>query len=185
MKDFLSFLWEVAKIFILAAVIVIPIRYFLFQTFVVSGASMEPSFDNGDYLIVDEISYKINPLCRGDVVVFHYPLKPKARFIKRLIGLPGETVEIKDGKVKIYNSQYPVGRILDESAYLPKDTYTPGNVKVTLKENQYFMMGDNREFSFDSREWGPLEKKYIIGKVRFRLFSFRKMPSLGVILNKI
>lgn len=184
MKDILLFLKEVLKVFILALVIVLPIRLFLFQAFVVKGASMEPSFYNRDYLIVDEISYRFSDPQRGDVIVFHYPFDPRKRFIKRIIGLPGETVKIDNGKVEIFNDKFPNGKVLNESSYLSGNTYTPGDLKVTLSPNQYFVMGDNRDFSFDSREWGPLERKYIIGKVRFRLFSLEKMPHLKIIFGK-
>lgn len=184
MRDALLFLKEILKIFILALVIVLPIRLFLFQAFVVKGASMEPSFYSGDYLIVNEISYRFSDPQRGDVIVFHYPFNPRARFIKRIIGLPGETIRIDEGKVKIFNDNFPQGKVLDESSYLGKDNYTPGNLEITLGQNQYFVMGDNREFSFDSREWGPLERKYIIGKVGVRLFSLEKLPHLKIIFSK-
>ena len=115
MKNFFSFVWEVTKIVIIAAVIVIPIRYFLFQPFFVRGQSMDPNFENGDYLIIDEISYRFRSPQRGEVVVFKYPEDPSQRFIKRIIGLPGETIEIKNGEITVYNQDGT--QILNESEY--------------------------------------------------------------------
>ncbi len=180
MKSFLLFVWEVLKIAILAFVIVIPIRYFLFQPFFVLGQSMEPNFENGDYLLVDEISYRLGSPQRGDVIVFRYPGDPSQRYIKRVIGLPGETVEIENGQVVI--SKGGKDQTLNESAYLPALLETSGNISVTLGPNEYFVLGDNRPFSSDSRRWGILPRQNIIGKVFLRAwplaeFSQIKAPS--------
>ena len=162
MKQVLLFFWEVIKIVILALLIVIPIRYFVFQPFVVKGDSMEPNFHQGDYLIVDEISYRFNEPKRGDVIVFRYPRDTSQRFIKRIIGLPGETIKIEQGEINIINGVE--NRILDESEYGLKENYTDSLI-LSLKENEYFVLGDNRTASFDSRKWGALSGNYIIGKV--------------------
>ena len=169
MKKFFIFIWEITKIAIIAALIVIPIRYFLFQPFFVKGQSMDPNFENGDYLIVDEISYRFSEPQRGEVIVFKYPEDPSHRFIKRIVGLPGETVEIKDGKVIIYRDG--VSQVLDESEYL-SDLVTTGDFQITLGENEYFVLGDNRPFSFDSRKFGVLPRDKIIGRVIFRAWPF-------------
>lgn len=166
MKSFFSFIWEIAKIVIIAALIVIPIRYFLFQPFIVRGASMEPNFNNGDYLIIDEISYKFRQPQRGEVVVFKYPKSPSQRYIKRIIGLPGETIEIEEGQIFI--SQGRETQLLDESSYFSETSLTLGNSQISLEENQYFVLGDNRNFSSDSRAWGALPENYIIGRAFFR-----------------
>jgi signal peptidase I len=126
---------------------------------------MEPNFQNGDYLIIDEITYRFRAPQRGEVIIFRYPLDPKEKYIKRIIGLPGETIEIGEGKVKIYTQKGVF--ILDESDYLPK-SYTPGDLKINLDFNDYFVLGDNRSASLDSRRWGPLPQKYIIGRVFLR-----------------
>ncbi len=173
MRNALYFIWEVAKIVIIALVIVIPIRYFLFQPFLVKGASMEPNFQSSDYLVIDEITYKFRTPERGEVVVFRYPHDLSQRYIKRIIGLPGETVEIKDGKLLISNNFET--KILDESNYLSPGTNTPGNVKITLDDNDYFVLGDNRNASSDSRSWGTLPKKDIIGRVFLRAFPFANL----------
>ena len=166
LKTFFTFLWEILKIVFLALVIVVPIRYFLFQPFLVKGQSMEPTFQNSDYLIIDEISYRFKEPKRGEVIVFRFPQNPPQRFIKRIIGLPSETVEIKDGKVRIIKGDK--AEILDESSYLPLSLKTPGNLSITLDANEYFVLGDNRRLSADSRSWGPLLREYIIGRVFLR-----------------
>jgi len=162
MKQVLLFCWEIIKIVVLALLIVIPIRYFIFQPFVVKGNSMEPNFHEGDYLIVDEISYRFNEPKRGDVIVFRYPRDTSQRFIKRVIGLPGEIVKIEQGEISIINGTQD--RILNESEYELKENHTD-NLTLSLKENEYFVLGDNRTASFDSRRWGALSGNYIIGKV--------------------
>ena len=166
LKNFFIFIWEIFKIILLALVIVVPIRYFLFQPFLVKGQSMEPTFQNSDYLIIDEISYRFREPERGEVVVFKYPQNPSQRFIKRIIGLPGETVEIKGGEVTITRDDKT--QILDESSYLLESLKTPGNLRITLAENGFFVLGDNRRLSADSRSWGPLSRENIIGRVFFR-----------------
>lgn len=178
-KTFL-YLWEILKIAIIASVIVVPIRYFLFQPFIVRGASMEPNFHSNDYLIVDEISYRFRHPERGEVIVFHYPNNPSQRYIKRVIGLPGETLEIKDGRIFITPPDSQNSFALDESAYLPPSANNTlrGEEKIVLKKGQYFVIGDNRAFSYDSRSWGPLSEKFIIGRVLFRawpLSAFAKI----------
>ena len=173
LKSFFKFCWEIFQIVILALVIVLPIRYFLFQPFLVKGQSMEPNFHDDDYLIVDEISYHFREPKRGDVVVFKYPKNPSQRFIKRIIGLPGETVEIKDGEVIIIKDGQ--SQILDESSYLSPFLKTSGNLKITLNQNEYFVLGDNRFVSADSRSWGTLPKKFITGRVIFRLWPIRAL----------
>jgi len=183
MKKILIFFWEIAKIVITAALIVIPIRYFLFQPFFVIGQSMEPNFKEGDYLIVDEITYRFSSPERGEVIIFKSPSDPSQRLIKRIIGLPGETVEIKDGKVFIYNEEGK--KILDESSYL-SNLKTEGELKITLGEKNYFVLGDNRYFSYDSRKFGSLSRENIIGRVVLRAWPFNslkifKKPVLNMI----
>ncbi len=168
------FILELVKITLISLAIVIPVRYFLVQPFYVRGASMEPNFYDRDYLIINEISYRFTEPNRGDVVVFKYPLNPREYFIKRVIGLPGETIEIKEGEVKIYNKLYPQGIVLDESSYLFPGTKTGGNLKVSLGPDEYYLLGDNRNASLDSRSFGPVPRKNIIGKVLLRGWPFSR-----------
>jgi len=176
-KKYLDFSIEIVKIAVIALVIVLPIRYFLFQPFIVKGESMSPNFESGDYLIVDEISYRLSEPQRGDVVVFKYPKDTTQRFIKRMIGLPGETVTIKDGAVSV-TTKDGNNIVLDEK-YLPTDLKTYGDVNTTLKDNEYFVMGDNRMYSYDSRSWGIVPESDIIGKAFLRLFPVTELAKIS------
>jgi signal peptidase I len=168
MRRFFESVWEIFKTVLICLAIILPIRYFVAQPFYVKGASMEPNFHEHDYLIVDEISYRFGDAKRGDVVVFRYPKDPQEYFIKRVVGLPGETVEIKDGNIYISNSAGEVMKLSE--SYLPSFTETVSQINepVTLKANEYFVLGDNRNGSKDSRSFGPVDKSFIIGRTFFR-----------------
>ena len=172
-----SFILEIVKIFILAFVIIAPVRMFLFQPFFVQGASMEPNFENNEYLIINEISYRFSGPQRGDIIIFRYPKDPSQYFIKRVIGLPGETVKIKDNKVYIKNGEHPDFVELDESEYLASTvgTFNYGRAEYVLEADQYFVMGDNREQSLDSRRFGSVPKRLIIGNAWVRGWPFDKV----------
>jgi len=174
-KGFFDFFKEIVKVVVISAFIVIPIRYYMIQPFFVSGASMVPQFHNGEYLIIDEFSYRNNAPQRGDVIVFRYPKDPKQFYIKRIIGLPGETIQIKNEQVVIYNKGNPWGLLLDETGYLQEGETTRGDIDAKLEDNQYFVLGDNRQFSSDSRYWGTVDKKFIIGKVWLRAWPFNEV----------
>lgn len=161
-----SSFWEFVRYAIIALLIVVPFRVFVAQPYVVSGASMDPTFKNGDYLIVDQLSKRFEDPKRKSVIIIKYPKDPSKFFIKRLIGFPGEIVEIKDGQVTIYNEENKNGLKIEE----PYIVYEKSeNLSVTLKEDEYFVMGDNRAGSSDSRVWGTLPRKYIVGKPILRL----------------
>jgi signal peptidase I len=187
------FAWDFLKVVLIALVIILPIRYFIFQPFIVSGSSMEPNYSDGQYLIIDEVSYRFSEPQRGDVVVMRYPKERKQFFIKRIIGLPGEKVSVDNGRITIVNEAHPEGVTLDET-YLPSQglsfphntSVVGGKKSITLKSDEYFMMGDNRLASSDSRDWGPLNQKDVIGKVFVRvlpLSEFMKAdtPSYGTL----
>jgi len=180
-----GFVVEVVKMFLLAIVIIVPIRVFLFQPFIVRGASMEPNFQEKQYLIINEFGYKnvelfgglytVEPrkaLNRGEIVVFRAPSQQKDFYIKRVVGIPGESVQVKDGVVTIYSEQQPDGYVLDESGYLPTGRRTTGDVKHDLGEAEYFVLGDNRNASSDSRVFGPIKNVDVIGRVLLRAFPF-------------
>ncbi|OGZ75285.1 MAG: signal peptidase I [Candidatus Staskawiczbacteria bacterium RIFCSPLOWO2_12_FULL_37_15] len=175
-QKYIPFVWEVLKIFIIASVIVLPIRYFLFQPFIVKGDSMAPNFLSGDYLIVDELSYRFSDPQRGEVIVFKYPKDTTQRFIKRVIGLPGETVNIKNGSITI--SKDGKSFILDEK-YLPFDLKTYGEVNTVLGSDEFFVLGDNREFSYDSRRWGNVPREDIIGKALLRILPLAALSEFS------
>jgi len=163
----LQFIVDLLKVICISLAIIIPVRYFLIQPFYVKGASMEPTFYDHEYLIIDEISYRLDNPSRGDVVVFRYPKEPSQYFIKRIIGLPGETVQIIDNQIYISGDEQKKF-ILDEKKYLSDDVKTFGDKIWTLKENEYYLLGDNREYSLDSRGFGPVNRELFVGRVWLR-----------------
>ncbi len=148
------------------------------QPFLVSGASMEPNFGSGNYLIIDEVTYRFREPERGEVIVFRYPDNPSTYYIKRIVGLPGEKVEIRKGSVYIFNNEYPEGFLLEES-YLPLEAKTPGTAMAELSPYEYFVLGDNRNYSYDSRSWGNLPKENIIGIARLRLLPITEVEAFN------
>lgn len=180
-----SFFGELLHVVLISLAIIIPVRYFLIQPFYVKGASMEPNFYDHEYLIIDELGYRFNDPQRGQIVVFRYPNDPSQYFIKRVIGLPGERVTVEDGKVTIYNAMYPDGKVADETSYLGP-LVTNGTSDVTLGDREYYLMGDNRPASLDSRAFGAVPREFIVGRVWLRGWPPEKMASfseLPVILN--
>ncbi|MEK7183319.1 MAG: signal peptidase I [Patescibacteria group bacterium] len=173
-----TFVLEIVQIAALAMAIILPVRYFLVQPFVVAGVSMEPNFEDGEYLIIDELTFHFREPVRGEIVVFHPPSSAEKQFyIKRVIGLPGETVEVNDGKITIYNEAYPNGFMLSEE-YIEDNT--PGRDSETLAEGEYYLMGDNRDASFDSRAFGPVPFENFIGRVWIRGLPLEKIGSFDV-----
>lgn len=174
---FLKNIWDTAKVFLVSLAIIIPFRAYVAQPFFVRGASMTPNFHDGEYLIVDELSYRLHvrPPQRGDVVVFQYPLDPSQYFIKRIIGLPGETVRIRGGVVTVVSQAFPQGVVLDESPYLEADEQTDGDLEVTVRSGEWFLLGDNRNHSSDSRAWGPLPERLIVGRAWVRAFPLSRV----------
>lgn len=165
-------LWETLRYAIVAAAIIIPIRIFIAQPFIVSGTSMFPTFQDGEYLIVDELSKYIGEYNRYDVIIIRYPADPSKYFIKRLIGLPGETVTIEGEKVTITGPKHPVPLVLDEPyVKAPKQD----RIVRTLDDDEYFVMGDNRAASSDSRYWGPVPERLMDGKTFLRLFPLTRL----------
>lgn len=160
---------EILRFAIFALIIVLPIRIFVAQPFIVSGASMETTFSTGQYLIVDQLTYHFEDPKRGEVVVFRYPKDPSKFFIKRVIGIPGDTIDIAGSEVKISNTEHPDGVVLNEDAYV--HAMRPGTTLTEiLGDGEYFVMGDNRDASSDSRSWGVLQRERIVGRAFLRLF---------------
>ncbi len=177
MKKFLIAIWETIQVAVIALIVVLIVRNFLIQPFFVQGSSMVPNFNDGDYLIIDELTYRFREPERGEVVVFRFPQNRSSYFIKRIIGLPNETIIIEEGKINIFNDKYSEGFVLDEK-YI--SSQTPGNVEISLKEKEYFMLGDNRYLSYDSRSWGVLLEENIIGLARFRLWPINQVEAFNV-----
>lgn len=174
--------WEIVRVLLISLAIVAPIRYFVAQPFVVRGASMEPNFTDREYLVVDEASYHFREPLRGEVIIFRYPADTRQFFIKRIIGLPGEKISIKKGRVNITNAAYPEGFTLEE-AYLDQSIQTHPDIEMMLGGNEYFVLGDNRGGSSDSRFWGSLARKFIIGKAVFSAWPpdrFGPLPDQAV-----
>jgi len=161
-------LTEIIRFALLAIIIVVPIRMFIAQPFIVSGASMNNTFENGQYLIVDQLSYYLDDPARGDVVIFRYPRDPSKFFIKRVIGLPGDTLTIEESNVTITNEANPDGYVLNEPYVNSMQAAAPRTEVMGPRE--YFVMGDNRDQSSDSRVWGVLQEERIIGRAWLRLF---------------
>lgn len=177
-----DFVVETIKVVLISLVIIIPIRYFLVQPFFVVGASMEPNFETGDYLIIDELSYFLRGPHREEVVVFHPPFTDETRrrqyYIKRVIGLPGETVRIQDGKIFIINNERPEGFFLEEEYPTKGFTNVSGGRSWTLGENEFFVLGDHRNESADSRFFGAVPRDNIVGRAWIRAFPFGKLDLL-------
>jgi signal peptidase I len=168
-----NFFVELLKFAVIALLIVVPVRLFVAQPFIVSGESMVPTFQNGQYLIVDELTYHFEAPKRGEVIVFRYPKDPSQFFIKRIIGLPGETVHISDAGISV-TKQDGTTEQLDESYVVNSGN---GTSDRTVPANNYFVMGDNRPESSDSRSWGFLPKSNIVGRVFVRLLP---LTSIGL-----
>jgi len=168
-----GFFKELLKFVLIAFLVVVPFRYFVAQPFIVNGASMTPTFLPGEYLIVDQISYKtFTKPERGEIIIFHYPKDHSKYFIKRIIGLPSETIKINGNEITIINEINPEGLKLKEDYVLYTKT---DSMEVTLEDDEYFVMGDNRASSSDSRIWGPLKEDLIVGRPLVRLIPFSRL----------
>lgn len=178
MRSFLISVLEIVEIAVVAVAAVFLIRGFLVQPFLVSGSSMIPNFSDGDYLLVDQVTYRFRAPERGEVVVFRPPEDSSTYFIKRIIGLPGETIKIGGGGVMVSGGGSDDGAILEES-YLPSFYTTSGDREFVLGEDEYLLLGDNRSYSFDSRSWGALEKEKIVGLVRLRLWPLGNVQAFA------
>jgi len=167
--------WELVRFALIALIIVVPIRIFIAEPFIVSGSSMVPTFENGDYLIIDKISYELGTPKRDDVVVFRYPNDTTKFFIKRIIGLPNETVDIKGNDVTIINEEHKEGFKLDQPF-----VKNPANndTHLQLKNDEYFVMGDNRNASSDSRYWGAVKRNLLSGRAFLLLLPISKIDLL-------
>ena len=168
-----EFVWEIVKIVVIALVIIVPVRMYIIQPFIVEGASMEPNFYDGQYLIVDELSYLLGTPKRGEVVIFHPPSDKDVYYIKRVIGLPGERVLIENGSIYIFNNSKPTGTRLNEEEYsLDHKIVKSEKDDLTLKDDEYYLIGDNRTNSLDSRRIGPIKIDFIKGRAWVRALPF-------------
>jgi signal peptidase I len=166
---------EFWKFLAIVIFVILPIRLWIAEPFIVSGDSMYPTFQNHDYLIIDSLTYKIDEPVRYDVIVFRYPLDTSRYFIKRVIGLPGETVTVHNKTITITSPSDPTGFVVDKPEL---EVQTQGEITTTLGADEYFVLGDNRPVSSDSRVWGALKKEFIVGKPVIRLFPFQEIDIL-------
>lgn len=179
-KKIYYFLLDIAQTLTLAAAAFVIIYVFLFRPFEVKGESMYPNLKDSEYLITNVISLRLKNPRLGDIVVFKAPVDAEKDFIKRVIGVPGDTISLKDGRIHLN------GKLLDEEKYLNPSVKTYGGSflkegdTVDVPRNSFFVLGDNRSYSSDSREWGFVPKKNIIG---ISFFAYWPIGSAGLINN--
>lgn len=176
MRQFLLSFFEILEILIVTLVSIYLVYAFIAQPFKVDGKSMEPNFSTGDYLVVDEVSYRFRDPARGEVVVLNNPTNESEFFIKRIIGLPGEEIIINNSRVLINGEEI-------SERYLPENTVMADTPPFQLGENEYFVMGDNRISSYDSRNWGPLGGHQIVGVVRIRFWPLSDLNIFNFAFN--
>ncbi|HYP28336.1 MAG TPA: signal peptidase I [Blastocatellia bacterium] len=165
---------SISRDIIFAAVMAVLIVVFVVQPVKVEGTSMQPRLENEERIFVNKFVYAFEPIERGDIVVFWYPDDPSKSFIKRVIGLPGERVRVERGQVFID------GRPIDEPYLAPERNLSTRVVKEeVVKKHYYYVMGDNRDASNDSRSWGPVPEKYIYGKAMFRYWPLSRIGTLN------
>jgi signal peptidase I len=165
---------EVALTLILAIIIFVLLQATV-QSFVIIGSSMQPNFHEGERLLINKVVYKFRQPERGDVIIFHPPSGQQTDYIKRVIGLPGESVEIKDGVVYIHEEGGNVFSLAESYIADPAGEDFEGD---KIPENEYFVLGDNRNNSNDSRNFGPVSREAIIGKA---WFSFWPSSDWGLV----
>lgn len=171
--------WDFIEAIVFALAIFVVVYLFLFQPNQVKGRSMDPTFHDGEYILTDKLSYKMGLPNRGDVVVFKSPKNADIDFIKRIIGLPGERVKISGGKVFLNNQQLDETDYLDSSIYTGPESFLSENQEITVPAGRYFVLGDNRPHSSDSRDFGPVLPSEFIGKVFFRYWPLDRFGQVG------
>jgi len=172
-KSIAIFILQLVVLAVIAFGLVRLVHQFVFQPYYVYGSSMEPNFFNFDYLIIDKVSYLAGEPKRGEAVVLISPLDQRSKFLKRVIGLPGEEIKIKEGKIYLKTNSASWQEL--EEPYLQKGLSTPGEIDVSLKEDEYFVLGDNRGSSLDSRSFGPVKERAILGRICLRLWPFDRL----------
>lgn len=165
---------EIFWYLVIAFVLIIPFRYFVAQPFIVSGNSMAPTFSPNEYIVIDKLSYHFQKPVRGEVVIFEYPLDASLYFIKRVAGIPGDTIDVANGSVSI-KKVYQLGAAASSTKVRASKNNPEAPYEVTLASDEYFMVGDNGDASSDSRTWGPLQSKFIVGRASVRLFPLNKI----------
>lgn len=178
LKNFFNVFWEFIEAIVFALAIFVVCYLFLFQPNQVKGQSMDPTFHDSEYILTDKISYRLGLPKRGDVVVFKSPKNADVDFIKRIIGLPGERIKIFGGKVFLNGAELDEHDYLDPTVYTGPEGFLSENKEIVVPEGRYFVMGDNRPHSSDSRDFGPVLPSEFIGKVFFRYFPFDRLGKI-------
>jgi len=173
-KSVVNFFFDFLETIVVALSIFVVIYLFILQPHEIKGSSMEPNFHNNEYILTDKISYRFKDPQRGNIIVFKAPKNPDIDYIKRIIGLPGESVKIEKGDVYVNGQKLTEQYILDKSLLFP-GSFMQEAVPVTVPPGEYFVMGDNRPHSSDSREFGPIPKKSIIGKAFLRYWPLNEV----------
>lgn len=176
-KRAVAALFDFLQSIVVVLAIMVMIYLFVMSPQEISGASMEPNFHNGEYILTNKIQYKLENPKRGDVVIFKSPLNKDIDYIKRIIALPGEKVMLKDSALWV-NGKKVSEPYLAPDVYIFGGSYLKEGVEVTVVEGMYFVSGDNRPHSSDSREFGPIAKEDFIGKALLRYWPFDR---LGII----
>ena len=182
LRKILGAFYEMIEVFVISASFFVVIYIFLMQPHQVKGSSMFPTFKDSEYVLTDKVTYRRRAPMYGDVIVFKAPIDENFDFIKRVIGVPGDQVMVKN------NNVFVNGKQLNESSYLPPEYVTVAGQFLhegqtyTVPESSVFVMGDNRSHSSDSRDWGPVPDQNIIGKAFFRYWP---MPVAGLIVNPV
>lgn len=179
-----NFIHEIVKFSLIALLVVLPIRLFVAQPFIVRGASMDPTFHTGDYVIVDQLTYQFAEPKRGDVIIFRHPNNTSVYLIKRIIGLPGETVEIAGKGVLIRNKATGASFTYTQDFIAPDRLSSEYLPPTHLDLGEYFVMGDNRKESSDSRAWGSLPEVEIVGRALVRLYPFTQIGMFPGFINE-
>lgn len=180
-NNFMTFLvnfFDFVKTIVIIVALAFIIRVFIIQPFIVEGESMEPTFQTKDYLITEKISYRFRTPKRGEIIIFNPPDRTSENYIKRIIGLPGDQIAIKEGNIYINNEKLIESYLndLDKTLVSQKEGYA-----TILKDDEYFVMGDNRSHSRDSREIGSIPKQNIVSRVWFRLLPVNHVTAFAAV----
>ncbi len=174
LKRVAVFFLDFLETIVVALSIFVIVYLFLFQPHEIKGISMEPNFHDGEYILTDKISYRFQKPARGQVIIFKSPGNPDIDYVKRIIGLPGDTVKVEEGYVYVNGQQLPETYLQDKTTILGNGFLSEGQ-EITVPENHLFVFGDNRPHSSDSREFGPIDEKSIIGKAYLRYWPFTRL----------
>ncbi|MEI6532812.1 MAG: signal peptidase I [Candidatus Roizmanbacteria bacterium] len=181
LKAIIEFVMDILETVVFIGSLFIVVYLFIIQPNQVRGASMEPTFQTGDFIFTSKVTYKFRTPQRGDVVVFHSPRNPEVEYIKRIIGIPGDSIKLSNRTM--YVNETPLKETyISASTTILSEGFLHEDIKITVPQGYIFVMGDNRPRSSDSREFGPVPISSVIGQVFFRYFPADK---LGPVSNPL